>query len=64
MEEHTNEITATYVDTFQNKTAFCPVTKEQRDQLEKTMANAGFDFRALNLKYEWDVEKKEKYLNH
>ena len=37
MEEHTNEITATYVDTFQNKTAFCPVTKEQRDQFEKTM---------------------------
>ena len=39
-----------YVDTLQNKTAFCPATKEQRDKLEKAMANAG---------YEWDAEKKE-----
>lgn len=39
-----------YVDTLQNKTAFCPATKEQRDLLFSKMKEAG---------YEWDAEKKE-----
>lgn len=38
-----------YVDTLQNKTAFCPATKEQRDLLFQKMKEAG---------YEWDAEKK------
>lgn len=39
-----------YIDTLQNKTAFCPATKEQRDTLMKAMADAGYTF---------DFEKKE-----
>lgn len=39
-----------YVDTLQNKDAFHPATKEQRDTLIKAMANAGYTF---------DFEKKE-----
>jgi len=41
-----------YVDTLQNKTAFQPATKEQRDTLMKAMANAGytFDFESKELK--------------
>ena len=38
------------VDTLQNKDAFYPVTKEQRDLLFKKMKEAG---------YEWDAKKKE-----
>lgn len=38
-----------YVDTLQNKDAFHPATKEQRDTLEKAMADAGYTF---------DFEKK------
>lgn len=41
---------AFYVDTLQNKTAFHPATKEQRDTLMKAMADAGYTF---------DFEKKE-----
>lgn len=41
---------AFYVDTLQNKTAFHPATKEQRDLLYQKMKEAG---------YEWDAEKKE-----
>lgn len=33
-----------YVDTLQNKTAFYPATKEQRDTLMKAMADAGYTF--------------------
>ena len=39
-----------YIDTLQNKDAFLPATKEQRDTLMKAMNDAG---------YEWDTEKKE-----
>ena len=39
-----------YIDTLQNKDAFLPATKEQRDTLMKAMNDAG---------YEWDAEKKE-----
>lgn len=39
-----------YIDTLQNKDAFLPATKEQRDVLMKAMNDAG---------YEWDAEKKE-----
>lgn len=39
-----------YVDTLQNKTAFYPATKEQRETLERAMTNAGYAF---------DFEKKE-----
>ena len=39
-----------YKDTLQNKDAFLPATKEQRDAMMKAMADAG---------YEWDAEKKE-----
>jgi hypothetical protein len=39
-----------YVDTLQNKTAFYPATKKQREFLFKKMHDAG---------YEWDSEKKE-----
>ena len=39
-----------YVDTLQNKEAFLPATKEQRDLLFQKMKEAG---------YEWDAEKKE-----
>lgn len=41
---------AFYVDTLQNKTAFHPATKEQRELLFQKMKEAG---------YEWDSEKKE-----
>ena len=41
---------AFYVDTLQNKTAFHPATKEQRDQLEKAMADAG---------YKWNPDEKK-----
>lgn len=43
-----------HVDTLQNKTAFCPATKEQRDLLFQKMKEAG---------YEWDAEKKELIKN-
>lgn len=39
-----------YRDTLQNKDAFLPSTKEQRDSFMKAMNDAG---------YEWDIEKKE-----
>ena len=39
-----------HVDTLQNKTAFHPAIKEQRDLLFEKMKEAG---------YEWDAEKKE-----
>ena len=39
-----------YINTLQNKSAFHPATKEQRDALEKAMADAG---------YEFDFDKKE-----
>ena len=39
-----------YVNTLQNKSAFHPATKEQRDTLEKAMVNAGYTF---------DFDKKE-----
>ena len=39
-----------YIDTLQNKDAFLPATKEQRDALMKAMNDA---------EYEWDGEKKE-----
>ena len=39
-----------YVNTLQNKKAFRPATKEQRDMLFQQMKEAG---------YEWDAEKKE-----
>ena len=39
-----------YIDTLQNKDAFLPATKEQRDTLMKAMNDAG---------YEWDTDKKE-----
>lgn len=39
-----------YRDTLQNKDAFLPATKEQRDSFMKAMNDAG---------YEWDIEKKE-----
>lgn len=39
-----------YIDTLQNKTAFHPATKEQRELLFQKMKEAG---------YEWDAEKKE-----
>lgn len=39
-----------YVYTLQNKDAFQPATKEQRNQLEKSMADAGYAF---------DFDKKE-----
>ena len=39
-----------YVDTLQNKNAFHPATKEQRDFLSQKMREA---------RYEWDAEKKE-----
>lgn len=39
-----------YVNTLQNKTAFYPATKEQRDFLFQKMHDAG---------YTWDAEKKE-----
>jgi hypothetical protein len=39
-----------YVDTLQNKNAFYPATKEQRDILFQKMKEAG---------YEWDSEKRE-----
>ena len=39
-----------YVDTLQNKTAFYPATKEQRELLFQKMHEVG---------YEWDAEKKE-----
>ena len=39
-----------YIDTLQNKDAFLPVTKEQRDALMTAMNDA---------EYEWDIEKKE-----
>ncbi len=39
-----------YINTLQNKDAFHPATKEQRDALMKAMANAGYTF---------DFEKKE-----
>ena len=39
-----------YIDTLQNKDAFLPATKEQRDTLMKAMNDAG---------YKWDLEKKE-----
>ena len=39
-----------YIDTLQNKTAFQPATKEQRDLLFQKMKEYG---------YEWDAEKKE-----
>lgn len=47
-----------YVDTLQNKDAFHPATKEQRDQLEKAMADAGyaFDFEKNELK---EIEHEE-----
>ena len=38
-----------YIDTLQNKDAFLPATKEQRDTLMKAMNDAG---------YEWDTDKK------
>jgi len=45
-----------YVDTLQNKTAFYPATKEQRDLLFKKMHEAG---------YEWDADKLElKKIEH
>jgi hypothetical protein len=37
-----------HINTLQNKTAFQPATKEQRDTLEKAITNAG---------YRWDKEK-------
>lgn len=39
-----------YRDTLQNKDAFLPATKEQRDSFMKAMNDAG---------YEWDIKKKE-----
>ena len=39
-----------YIDTLQNKDAFLPATKEQRDALMKAMNDA---------EYEWDIEKTE-----
>ena len=42
--------TSFYVDTLQNKEAFHPATKEQRDTLMKAMADAGYTF---------DFDKKE-----
>jgi len=39
-----------FVNTFQNKDAFYPATKEQRDLLFQKMHESG---------YEWDAEKKE-----
>lgn len=39
-----------HINTLQNKTAFHPATKDQRDLLFKKMKEAG---------YEWDTEKKE-----
>lgn len=39
-----------YIDTLQNKDAFHPATKEQRDALMKAMKEVG---------YEWDADKKE-----
>ena len=39
-----------HIDTLQNKTAFNPATKEQRDLLFQKMKEAG---------YEWDADKKE-----
>ena len=39
-----------YRDTLQNKDAFLPATKEQRDALMTAMNDA---------EYEWDIEKKE-----
>ena len=39
-----------YVGTLQNKTPYCPATKEQRDLLLQKMKETG---------YEWDAEKKE-----
>ena len=39
-----------YIDTLQNKTAFRPATKEQRDLFFKKMKEAG---------YQWDADKKE-----
>ena len=38
-----------HIDTLQNKTAFKPATKEQRDALMKAMTASG---------YEWDAEKE------
>ena len=39
-----------FVDTLQNKSVFCPATKERRDFLFQKMKEAG---------YEWDEKKKE-----
>lgn len=39
-----------YINTLQNKDAFLPATKEQRDTLMKAMNDAG---------YKWNIEKKE-----
>ena len=54
-----------YVDTLQNKDAFHPATKEQRDTLMKAMADAGytFDFKKKELnKIESDLTEFENTL--
>jgi hypothetical protein len=47
---HFMNFTSFYLDTLQSKDSYTPATKEQRDQLEKAMADAGYTF---------DFEKKE-----
>lgn len=47
---HYMNIEKFYIDTLQNKTAFTPATKEQRDLLFSKMKEAG---------YVWNAEKKE-----
>ena len=34
-----------YVDTLQNKTAFCPATKQQREILKRAITNAGYKWK-------------------
>jgi hypothetical protein len=57
-----------YTDTLQNKNAFYPATKEQRDTLMKAMVNTGYTFdfdkkelKKIEYKPTWNEEDEEKF---
>ena len=59
-----------YVDTLQNKEAFQPATKEQRDALMKAMSDAGYTFdfekkelKKIEQKQEWSEEDERLFIS-
>lgn len=59
-----------YVDTLQNKEAFQPATKEQRDALMKAMSDAGYtfnfekkEFKKIEQKQEWTGNDERLFIS-